>query len=202
MNSTHESTSTQNNTSEDRMDDRFDKLKWDTSDTKMLLHTPVFDVLRQHEVSRTGLEGDYVTVQAPEWVVVVAEHEGNLLLVHQWRHGADEMTLEFPGGVVEPNEDTEHAAHRELLEETGYRAEKMTFLGRVWSNPALFKNRFCVYLAENLTDTGSQNLDDDELLKFEARPIAEVIAGFGKQGMTHAFMGTALAFYMRHKLGK
>ena len=112
----------------------------------------------------------------------------------------DNLTLEFPGGVMDPKEEAKVTALRELEEETGYRAGKMTFLGRVSSNTALFKNHFSVFLAEDLVQTGQQHLDDDELLRFEEIPIEEVIKRYGDHELTHAYMGTALAFYFRQKM--
>lgn len=178
----------------------YQELIWRTTEKKQLLHTPVFDVYAQHEVAANGLEGDYVGIAAPDWVVIVAVHEDSFILVRQWRHGEDNLTLEFPGGVCDPGEKPQETALRELEEETGYRAGRVTFLGRVSSNTALFKNHFSVYLAEELVQTGSQHLDADELIQYEEMPIREVIRRYGDGELTHAYMGTALAFYFRHKL--
>lgn len=176
-------------------------LIWQTSETEKILHTPVFDVMLQKENAPGGLTGDYVAIDAPEWVVIVPVHEGNFVLVRQWRHGEGRITMEFPAGVAEAGEDPVRGALRELEEETGYRAGRVTCLGRVSSNPALFRNHFSVFLAEDLEQTGSQHLDDDELLKYTELPIEEVISRYGDEEFTHAYMGTALAFYFRH-LGK
>lgn len=181
--------------------DQDGKLIWKTTGKQEILHTPVYDVISQREVSATGLQGDYVAIKAPDWVVIVAVHEGNFVLVRQWRHGEDRITLEFPGGVAEAGEELSRTASRELEEETGYRAGKITFLGRVSSNPALFKNHFSVYLAEELVQTGRQHLDRDEFLSWTEMPVSEVIENYGNELLTHAYMGTALAFYLRH-LGK
>ncbi len=174
------------------------ELIWSTISTETLLHTRVFDVVQQSEVSGTGLTGDYVAVKAPDWIVVVPVYQGCFVLVKQWRHGEDNLTTEFPGGVVDDGEDPAETARRELLEETGFRAGKMTLLGRCSANPALFKNHFSCFLAEDLTPTGEQHLDADELLNYELVPIEEVIASFGSRQYSHAYMGTALAFYFRH----
>lgn len=174
-------------------------LKWKITATKERLHTPVFDVLEQHEISATGFEGDYIAMEAPDWVQVIAVYEGSFVLVRQWRHAAACMSLEFPGGVVDRGEDAAAAAGRELREETGFKAGKLTLLGTTAPNPALFKNRFHVYLAEELQPTGEQRLDDDELLTYELRPVDEVIASYGTGEYTHALMGTALMMYMRHR---
>ncbi|MBO4879404.1 MAG: NUDIX hydrolase [Clostridia bacterium] len=178
------------------MDD--EKLIWRTNEVKPLLHTPVFDVVQQSEVSATGLEFDYVAMNAPDWVVVVPVYRGNFVLVRQWRHGEDRLTTELPGGVMNPGEDPAETARRELLEETGFRAGKLTFLGTCSPNPALFKNHFHCFLAEELEPTGEQDLDEDELLNYCLRPIGEVVAEYGSEEYTHAFMGTALAFWFRH----
>lgn len=174
-------------------------LRWTITDQKQLLHTPVFDVLEQHEVAATGIEGDYIAMAAPDWVQVIAEHEGCFVLVRQWRHAADRMSLEFPGGVVDGGEEPLAAAKRELVEETGFMAGDIIPLGTVYPNPALFQNRFHVFLARDLVPTGKQSLDDDELLTYELQPIDEVLSSFGSKEFTHALMGAAIALYFRHE---
>ena len=176
------------------------ELTWRTEAAEKLLHTPVFDVWKQAEVSGTGLRGDYVAVDAPDWVVVVPVYQGNFVLVRQWRHGEDRLTTEFPAGVTEPGEPPERTAARELLEETGFRAGKLTLMGSCSANPALFKNHIHCFLAEDLTPTGEQRLDADELLCCRLAPVKKVVAAFGTGEYTHAYMGTALAFYLRHTL--
>ena len=47
-------------------------LKWSMSGSIQLLHTPVFSVNAQKETSATGIEGEYVAMTAPDWVVIVA----------------------------------------------------------------------------------------------------------------------------------
>ena len=176
-----------------------EKLKWRITGTKRLLHTPVFDVNEQHEIAATGIEGDYVAMDAPDWAMVVAEYQDSFVLVRQWRHSAECLSLEFPGGVVDGGEDAATAARRELKEETGFEAGKLTHLGTVSPNPALFKNQFHVYLAEELTQTGTQSLDSDELLTYELMPTDEVIRNYGKGEFAHALMGTALMLYLQHR---
>ena len=95
----------------------------------------------------------------------------------------------------------EQTAARELWEETGFRAGRLTQLGVVNPNPALFRNRFYVYLAEELEPTGTQKLDPDELLNWELRPIEEVLSAYGSPEFSHALMGTALALWLLHGRG-
>ena len=179
-----------------------DKLKWEITGSKRLLHTPVFDVMEQAEVSATGIEGDYIAIEAHDWAMVIPELDGDFLLVRQWRHAADCMSLEFPGGVVDRGEEPIEAARRELMEETGFIAGELIHLGSCSPNPALFKNQYHVCLARDLVSTGTQSLDDDELLTYVRAPKDEVLSSFGKGEYTHALMGTAVAFYLTADKGE
>ncbi len=174
-----------------------EELIWTKTAVEEVLHTPVYDVLRQSEAAGTGQTGDFYALTTVDWVVIVPVWRDSFVLVKQWRHGEDNLTTEFPGGVMEPGEEPAQTAARELLEETGFRAGKLTCMGRVSPNPALFKNHFYCFLAEDLVPTGEQHLDEDELLNYELHPVAEVLESFGSPEYSHAFMGTALAFYMR-----
>ena len=175
-------------------------LKWEILSARRLLHTPVFDVIGQAERSTGGLEGEYTAIEAPDWVMVIPEYKGSFVTVKQWRHSSGSLSIEFPGGVVDDGEEPAETAKRELYEETGFKANSLTLLGSVSPNPALFKNRFHIYLAEDLTPTGTQSLDDDELLTCGLIPIDEVIASYGGGMYGHALMGTALMLYIRKKL--
>lgn len=174
-----------------------ENLKWTILETKTLLRTPVFDVVAQEEQAQAGPSGTYIAMNAPDWVMVIPVLGEDFLLVKQWRHAARQLTVEFPGGVRDGDEDPAQTAGRELLEETGFRAGKLTRLGSCSPNPALFANTFHCYLAQELIPTGAQHLDADELLRYERRPIREVIAAFGSPEFSHGLMGTALAFYLR-----
>ncbi len=180
------------------MDD--ERLKWNTEGEEKLLHTAVFDVIKQYERASGGMTGEYISLEAPDCVVIIPETGGDFVLVRQWRHGASALTTEFPGGVIGRGEEPRIAAYRELLEETGYAAGRLTELGSVSPNPALFRSRFFVFLAEELRYTGEARPDPDEFIEVKLMPRGEVISSFGQNEMSHAFMGTALALYMRERL--
>lgn len=176
-----------------------EKLKWETKQIKTIQNTVVFELTEQENVSKNGVSGKYIIMNAPDWVITIPEKNGKFLMVKQWRHGAKKLSVEFPGGVIDKGEEPESAAARELQEETGYKAGKLTKIGCVNPNPALFSNKVHVYLAEDLTATGKQNLDHDEFINYIELPKADVFENMGLEQMQHGIMGTALFFYMQHK---
>lgn len=175
-----------------------EELMWTAQKGEPLLKTPIFDVEKRREESATGISGDYYVINATEWVTIIPVYKGEFVLVRQFRHGLGKITSEFPGGMCDVGEDPVKSAYRELEEETGFKTGKMTVLGVCSPNPAIFSNSITVCLAEDLTPTNELHLDEDEVLTYETRPIDEVIDSFCEGEYTNAFMGTALALYMRH----
>ena len=120
-------------------------------------------------------------------------------MVRQWRHGARELSLEFPGGVFENGENAAAAAARELKEETGYSAGFIEKLGEFNPNPAIMSNLVHFFLARDLQPPEKQDLDDDEYVEVETLPWKEVLGGIGKAPYIHALMGTAMALYLKRE---
>ena len=190
--------------------DEDEKLKWTCGPKKSLLKTVVFDVTSSTntccDVDRT-VSGDYIVLDAPDWVIVIPETEGTgadgqvqkeFYMVKQWRHGAKCLSVEFPGGVIDKGEDPETAARRELLEETGCQAGKLTKLGQVNPNPALFSNHVHVFLAQGLKCTQGQSLDSDEFVNVIKVPVEQIKKDMGSEQFPHALMSTAMMFYLNY----
>lgn len=97
---------------------------------------------------RTGEEYDFYVIESSEWVnVIPITRENEVVLIRQYRHGVQDITLEIPGGIIETGDTPLEGARRELKEETGYSDGEMIYLGMVHSNPAIFNNRCHTYLA-------------------------------------------------------
>lgn len=174
-----------------------DQLIWKTTKKESILDTIVFDVTKNHNVSANGTEGDYIVLDAKDWVIVIPEYNDKLIMVKQWRHGAKTLSVEFPGGVIDEGEESEHAAKRELEEETGCITQNLVKLGSINPNPALFSNKVHIFLAKDIKKTGVQHLDDDEFINTIELSLKEVLDLLGNEHFAHALMGTALAFYLK-----
>ena len=177
-----------------------EKLKWTEGECKTILSTCVFDVTSRHNVSSSGVSGDYIVMNARDWVVTIAEKDNNFLMVKQWRHGENKLSVEFPGGVIDAGEKPETAARRELEEETGFKTNKLTKLGSVNPNPALFSNHIHFFLAEDLIPTGKQHLDHDEFINYIEVPKDEIIKNMGTEEFPHGLMAAALFMYLKHRM--
>jgi 8-oxo-dGTP pyrophosphatase MutT (NUDIX family) len=150
---------------------------WPVISTEKLLDTRVFSLVkRQARSPRSGELCDFFLMEAPHWVnIVPITRDGRLVLVRQFRQGVDELTLEIPGGMMDPEDPSpEHAARRELLEETGYTAGPMRQAGWVEPNPALQTNRCYTFVAEGLHAPGPLQPDGSEDLEVVHIPLAEV----------------------------
>lgn len=125
---------------------------------------------------RHGRPYTYYQVES-KWdavVVVPLLADGRLLVERIYRHPYRRFFLEFPAGGIEPGEDPLAAAGRELEEETGQRAARLTPLGCHHALPGLLHMRLHLVLAQDLTPHHPTHLEAMELL--EALPIDEAAA--------------------------
>ena len=101
--------------------------------------------------------------------------DGEVILVKQYRYAHQRDFIEIPAGKLDkPGEVPFDAAMRELKEETGATAEKVTFLGTVDTTPALINEKLYLYLAEGLS-FGDARLDEDEFLGVERIPFVKLL---------------------------
>tara|TARA_Y100000052_G_scaffold27594_1_gene37138 strand:- start:9034 stop:9594 length:561 start_codon:yes stop_codon:yes gene_type:complete len=107
---------------------------------------------------------DYHVIEYPDWVSVLAfTPEGRLIIIQEYRHGAEAITLGLPAGSSEPGEtDYLDVAKRELREETGYTSDDWVQIGHAYSNWATQNNQVWFFLAFNALKTHDQDLDATE----------------------------------------
>ncbi|MDZ7697444.1 MAG: NUDIX hydrolase [Deltaproteobacteria bacterium] len=150
---------------------------------------------------RTGVEHRFFILESSPWVnVIPLTTDDEVVLIRQYRHGTQDITLEIPGGLVEAGDTPTAAAERELLEETGYRAGTLKSMGFVHPNPAIQNNRCYTYLALESRHFGDQRLDDREDIEVLREPLSRIPELIRDGAITHALVLAAFyRFFMEYR---
>ncbi|HVS50896.1 MAG TPA: NUDIX hydrolase [Opitutaceae bacterium] len=171
--------------------------RWEKIGHSVQTKTRIFELLSaryRHPVR--GTERDFVVVQAPDWVNVVAlTADERLVLVRQFRYGIDEFSLEIPGGVMEAGEDPVTAGLRELREETGFTGAPAKLLGSVHPNPAIQSNRCHFVFVEAAVKAHALEWDADEEIHVTTEPVETVLALARSGAITHGLVLDALFMF-------
>ena len=100
--------------------------------------------------------------------------DGKIGLIKQYRYAVKEQMIEIPAGKLDQNETPEKCAMRELEEEIGYKADKITFLTTIHPAIGFTDEKMWLYLAENLVES-EQSLDSDEFLVLFPTKLEEAV---------------------------
>lgn len=120
--------------------------------TKKIFEGVVFDITCHEIEYNSGNKGiREVIVHNGGSVVVAQKDDKKIILVKQFRYPFKKFMYELPAGKLEKNEDPLLCAKRELIEETGFRAEKISKLGAICTTPGFCTEILHIYYAENLT---------------------------------------------------
>jgi len=103
----------------------------------------------------------------------------DILLIRQFRYAAGGFIYEVPAGTLNPGEEPEACARREVEEESGHRAGRLQRLASIYTTPGFTDEVIHLYAAFDLTPVG-QNLDHDEVLSVERMPLREAVARIGR----------------------
>ncbi len=140
----------------------------------------------------TGAEKTYPILQVGLTVGVVPFVDaGRVLLVRQFRHLARADSWELPGGGGLPGETPEVAAQRELREEGGYRAGRLTFLTRFFPSTAYLDETAYCFIGEELVADPLAS-DDDEFFERRVIPFREAVAMAADDRITESVSKVAL----------
>jgi ADP-ribose pyrophosphatase len=119
-----------------------------------------------YELPNGKLAKEYLHLDRPDYVLIVAHKDNSLLVEKQYRRGVDDFVYELPAGWIDKDETPEKAASRELKEETGYLG-KAAFLGTIYPQPgfsSMLAHIVEVQLNDEITD---RELENDERIEFE-----------------------------------
>ncbi len=147
---------------------------------KTIKKTNIFDgkviKLDLHEVLlENGKTAEREIISHPGGVAVIPINEKDeIYFVKQYRKPYDTEVLEIPAGKLERGEEPELCGVRELREETGLTASKVTFITEAYPTPGYTNERLFLYMAEGLTE-GESDVDEDEFLNVHKYSLNEAI---------------------------
>lgn len=148
---------------------------------------------------RTCRIHEFYILESTDWVnVIPLTTDNQVVMIRQYRHGIRDFTLEIPGGLVEKEDSPETAAQRELVEETGYRGEKIHFVGYAHPNPAIQNNTCYTYLIKDVEKSGDQVLDEKEDIETVLYPLKKIPDLIKNLYITHSLVQSAFFQYMLH----
>jgi ADP-ribose pyrophosphatase len=119
-------------------------------------------------------------VEHPGAVAIVAvDRERGVTLVRQLREPARALLLELPAGTLEPGEEAEASARRELAEETGLHGGQWTHAASFWTTPGFCRERMHLFFAEGV-EQGEPAQADDEAIELVRIPVTDLWSRLGE----------------------
>ncbi|HEC21848.1 MAG TPA: NUDIX hydrolase [Chloroflexi bacterium] len=133
--------------------------------------------------------------------MVPLDEDGNVILVRQYRAGAEKVLLEIPAGMLEDGEEPLAAARRELQEEIGYYPEELTRLGLFYVAASYTTEAITIYLARGLRPSRLPQ-DIDEYITVERMPFRQALQQALDNDIEDAKTLIGLVWAARHLDGK
>ncbi|CCQ93189.1 ADP-ribose pyrophosphatase [[Clostridium] ultunense Esp] len=106
--------------------------------------------------------------------IIPVTEDGSIVLVEQFRKPVEKALLEIPAGKIEINEEPKETALRELVEETGYIANKMEYISEFYTSPGFSDEKIYLFLATEL-EFEKENPGDDEYIEIKKIKIEDLI---------------------------
>lgn len=174
---------------------------WRELATEHVVDCKVFAVERSLAISPDDeAEHAFYRIRSQDFVQIVpVTRAGSVVMVRQYRHGARAVTLEVPGGLVDPGEAPEATAARECLEETGYEAARPRLYGTSNPNPALFGNRMHSFYALDVEQVGEIRNTSSEHTEVELVPLERLPELLRDGTIQHALIAYTLYRFLSER---
>ena len=171
---------------------------WTRVATKVLLDLRIMKVQEVTAISpKTGNEHGFFVLDTVDWVnVLPITADQEVVFVRQYRHGSDDLSLEIPGGMVDPGEAPIVSAARECLEESGFRASDLKSLGVLNPNPAVFNNQLHTFVAEDVVIEADIQNTATEQTEVVLVPVADLTSYLLDGRIDHALVAATLWRYL------
>jgi ADP-ribose pyrophosphatase len=154
-------------------------MAWKRLASRLLLSHPRLQVFEDDVELPNGYRTTYLRFgdHGATATVLCRNEAGRILLQRAYSYPPNQVMLELPGGLVPEGEDPADGANRELMEEVGLRAGKLTLLGTVFSNNRRSGRKTYVYLGEELTEASlpGDPEEDIEVAWFSEDEVDELV---------------------------
>ncbi len=143
---------------------------------KVLSETRIFTLMEVLDRSPYNTkEHTFCVIDSPDWVnLVPVTEKGEIVMIRQYRHGSQQVTLEIPGGMVDAGEEPVAAARRECQEETGHIVNHVSPLGVLNPNPALFGNRLHTFFGRVVDIDDKIHVSETEKTEVELVHVSHI----------------------------
>jgi ADP-ribose pyrophosphatase len=152
--------------------------------SEMVYEGPVFGVRRDQVIEPNGVKAvREVITHSGSVVVLPVLDDGRILMISQYRYAARQYLWELVAGRIDPGESVKKAAARELKEETGYKAKRLSIFMDFFPTPGFLEERMYLLLAEGLK-AGEAQPEEDEKIISRAYTVKELYQ-LMKRGKLH-----------------
>lgn len=141
---------------------------WKTISSKEIFNHPRLTLIEDEIILPGGHKTTYLKQKDDGscCVTVIAKKDGKILIQREYSYPPNQKLFQFPGGGVSVNEKPEEGANRELMEEMGYRANKLELLGSYFINNRRSAQKMYVFLASDLIEESLEKDVEEEIESF------------------------------------
>lgn len=177
-------------------------IPWTVLRRRTLVERRYLELREEHVRLASGQEiEDFYVIDMSDWAAVLCVTATNeIVLVRQYRHGVAQESIELPAGALEPGEDPDAAAARELLEETGYSSQRWSRIAVLATDPSRQTAHAHFYCALDAVRVRAPELDEGEELTVQLVSPAALFELIERGEITHGMHVAAILLAARRGL--